>query len=354
MQLKNIKFKMPKRKALITLCVVLSVVLVILIAVTAYAESLLGLINRNTNEDMISQSEYDANYHETENNLDFTGPTMDAEDIVWDNDVSVLLGKEDGIVNIMLIGQDRREGETRARSDSMILCTINKKTKTLTFTSFLRDLYVQIPGYRDNRINASYAIGGMKLLDATVEKNFGVHIDGNVEIDFAGFYKAIDSLGGLEIELTGDEAWYLNKRGNWDYNIASAGTWNLKKGVNLLTGEQLFAYSRIRDLDSDFGRTNRQRKVLSTLLESVKDMNVKELNKLLEQMLPLVTTDLGNSDIMGYAMAMFPMVSDMKINSVQIPADNAYSFAMIDGMSVIVPDLDANREVLKKAIGCVK
>ena len=354
MQLKNIKFKMPKRKALITLCVVLSVVLVILIAVTAYAESLLGLINRNTNEEMISQSEYDANYHETENNLDFTGPTMDAGDVQWDGDVSVLLGKEDGIVNIMLIGQDRRPGEGRARSDSMILCTINKEAKTLTFTSFLRDLYVQIPGYRDNRINASYAIGGMKLLDATVEKNFGVHIDGNVEIDFAGFYKAIDSMGGLEMELTGDEAWYLNKRGNWDYNDATAGTWNLKKGVNLLTGEQLFAYSRIRDLDSDFGRTNRQRKVLSTLLESVKDMNIKELNKLLELMLPLVTTDLGNSDIMGYAMAMFPMISDMKVNSVQIPADGTYQFAMIDGMSVLVPDLDENREVLKKAIGSVK
>ncbi len=354
MQLKDIKFKMPKRKVLITLCIVLAVVLAILIAVTAYAESRLGLINRSDHDDPLSQSEYDANYHETEFIPDYTGPTMDAGDVTWDDDVSDLLGDEDGIINILLIGQDRRPGEGRARSDSMILCTINKEAKTLTFTSFLRDLYVQIPGYRDNRINASYAIGGMKLLDATIEKNFGVHIDGNVEIDFSGFYKAIDTLGGLEMELTSDEAWYLNKRGNWDYNDASAGTWHLREGINRLTGEQLFAYSRIRDLDSDFGRTNRQRKVLNTLLELVKEMNIKEFDDLLELMLPLVTTDMSNAQIISTALSMFPLLSDMKVNSVQIPADNAYKMTMIDGMSVLLPDLDKNREVLKQAIGNVR
>ena len=83
--------------------------------------------------------------------------------------------------------QDRREDETRARSDSMILCTFHKSEKKLTMTSFLRDTYVKIPGYGQNRINVAYAAGGMSLLNKTLENNFGVHIDGNVEVDFYQF-----------------------------------------------------------------------------------------------------------------------------------------------------------------------
>ncbi|MFQ9799037.1 MAG: LCP family protein [Clostridia bacterium] len=100
------------------------------------------------------------------------------------------------MVNILLIGQDRREGEGRQRSDSMILATINKKSQSIYLTSFMRDMYVPIPGYSDNRINAAYAFGGMDLLDDTIETNFGIHIDGNVEVDFSGFKTLIDMMGG--------------------------------------------------------------------------------------------------------------------------------------------------------------
>ena len=91
------------------------------------------------------------------------------------------------IVNLLLIGQDRREGQDRQRADSMIMVTLNKKTKQISMTSFMRDLYVQIPGYSDNRINATYAFGGMDLLDSTLNTNFGVEIAGNVEVDFGEF-----------------------------------------------------------------------------------------------------------------------------------------------------------------------
>ncbi len=87
----------------------------------------------------------------------------------------------------MLIGQDKREGQSRQRSDSMILATLDKDQKTISLTSFMRDLYVAIPGYSSTRINAAYAYGGMDLLDETLTQNFGVEIDGNVEVDFEVF-----------------------------------------------------------------------------------------------------------------------------------------------------------------------
>ena len=121
------------------------------------------------------------------------------DDVEWDF-IEPL--EDDHLINILLVGQDRREGEGRQRSDTMILCSINLETGETSLISFLRDLYVQIPGgYSDNRLNATYAFGGFDLLDATLTENFGVSIDGNFEVDFTGFEAIIDMVGGIDIEL---------------------------------------------------------------------------------------------------------------------------------------------------------
>lgn len=339
-----------KRKIMIAVCVFLGIVLVALVAATAYLESMIGLINFKNPFDRgetLSESEYQE-YLEQMNTADsnYTGPTIDEEDINWGDAGSIDSGEN--VINILLIGQDRREGEGRARSDSMILCTINKSAKTLTMISLMRDMYVQIPGYQDNRINASYAFGGMTLLDACIEKNFGITVDGNVEVDFSGFSSIIDELGGVEIELTASEASYLNQRGNWDFEN-NAGTWNLKAGMNKLNGSQAFAYSRIRQVgNGDFGRTERQRKVLNALLEMAKDMSVKELNNLLRKFLPLLTTDMTTSEIFGYALNIVPLLKDLEVSTVQIPAEGAYTMTMIRGMSVLLPDLEKNNQILEE------
>lgn len=106
------------------------------------------------------------------------GQNQSAEE---DLDINGMKDKE--VINILLIGQDRREGQARQRSDSMILCSINKARKKIILTSIMRDLYVPIPGYSDNRINAAYQFGGMPLLDQVIEESLGVHVDGNVEVD---------------------------------------------------------------------------------------------------------------------------------------------------------------------------
>ena len=226
---------------LIALCIILGVLLALVIAATAFMESIFGLIKKpeEQEQEFITEEEYMQEVLEEEETVpeeEDTTPTEDPDAIVWTDAETIGAGKD--IINILLIGQDRRK-EKRARSDSMILCTLNKKEKTLTMTSFMRDMYVQIPGKKDNRINASYAMGGMELLDACLNKNFGVTVDGNVEVDFSGFQRVIEIMGGVEIELTSAEAKYLNERGNWDLED-NAGQWKLKKGVNLGT-RQSFA-----------------------------------------------------------------------------------------------------------------
>lgn len=339
-----------RRTVLIVLCVILSIVLALLVAATAYLEGLLGLINRtdpNETHSGMSESEY-MEYVQGNETLDpdFTGPELDPDDVIWGENTQIT--QTDNIINILLIGQDRREGEGRSRSDAMILCTINKEEKTLTMSSFMRDMYVQIPGKKDNRINASYAMGGMELLDECLNKNFGVTVDGNVEVDFSGFQRVIEIMGGVEIELTASEAKYLNERGNWDLED-NAGQWTLKKGVNLLNGSQALAYSRIRYVgNGDFGRTNRQRVVLSTLLEKAKTLNIVQLNALLQEVLPLLTTDLTNAEIMGYALELFPILTDLQVQTQQIPAEGTYKMTTIRGMSVLLPDLEKNTQILQE------
>ena len=341
-----------KRKLLIAVCIVLAVVLVALVAVTAYLESMIGLINLKnpfSNDETMSASEYQE-YLDQMNTADpdYSGAIMDEDDVDWGNAGNISTGEN--VINILLIGQDRRKGEGRARSDSMILCTINKSAKTITMISLMRDMYVQIPGYQDNRINASYAFGGMTLLDACIEKNFGITVDGNVEVDYSGFSSIIDTIGGIEIELTASEARYLNQRGNWDFEN-NAGAWNLTAGVNKLNGSQAFAYSRIRAVgNGDFGRTERQRKVLDVLLEKARNMSATELNNLLREFLPLLTTDMTTSEIFGYALELIPMLKDLKVNKVQIPAEGAYKMTMIREMSVLLPNLDKNRQILADII----
>ena len=131
---------------------------------------------------------------------------LDPEAVEWEEIEQI---EDDALVNLMLVGQDRREGEGRQRSDTMILCSINPDTKQVSLISFMRDLYVRIPGgYSDNRLNAAYAFGGFPLLDDTIYENFGITIDGNIEVDFERFEKVIDVLGGTfgQRNLCGDES----------------------------------------------------------------------------------------------------------------------------------------------------
>lgn len=330
-----------KRTALILLCTALTLVLTVLLGATVYARYLLNRINYVDPATMptLSQEELDR-FQEDE-----TVPVDQGTepDIQWDEH-DTQIGKAGHVINILLIGQDRREGESRARSDAMILCTFNTQTNSLTMTSFLRDLWVQIPGYQDNKINASYAAGGMKLLNQTLEQNFGIHIDGNVEVDFSQFARIVDLLGGVELELRSDEARYINRK---------LGYGNLTSGLQQLTGEQALWYARIRalDADADFSRTNRQRKLIDAMIQKYKNSSLTTVLSLLEEILPMVTTDMSQSQILGYVKELFPLLAKANIVSQRIPADGAYTTPYIRNMSVVLADMDAARKLLEETLG---
>lgn len=343
---KNVSWK---KVILIVVCVLLALFLLAMLGAVIYIEGKLNRINR---VQLGSEETYPATEWVDETDAiepDNTAPTMDPSEVTWPSEPEPTIGAENHVVNILLVGQDRLPGQGRQRSDVMLLCTFDKSSNTLTMTSFLRDLYVQIPGYLDNRLNVAYPRGGFALLDEALELNFGVHVDANVEVDFGGFTDIINLLGGVDIELTGAEADYLNLIKNWDPEGLTTPV--LSKGLNHLNGDQALAYSRIRYLDSDFGRTNRQRKVMSALIEKLRGKNLLELNSLLDQILPLITTDMSNADIAKYVIELFPMLADCTVNTQYIPAKGTYQGVYIRGMAVLLPDIEANRQLLLETIG---
>lgn len=344
----NRKKRRPLSWQRITLSILagfLALVLCVMIGVTVYAQHLFNLINRPG--DPQANCPPDSGFpEETEYTFppDFTGPTVDPSDIHLDTIPDDPI-KINNVVNIMLIGEDRRPDQHfNNRSDAMILCTFNKEKKTITMTSFMRDLYVQIPGRSKNKLNSAYAGrgGGMSLLTETIAINFGVHVDACVHVDFAGFTKVIDTVGGVDISLTAAEVKYMHERD---------ASWHLNVGMNHLNGAQALEYARIRRIGNDFGRTERQRKVLSSLLDASRNMSWSEVLNTIEKVLPLVTTDMTNAEIIRYASQLYPLLGSGRLSTLRIPADGAYSDATIPKIGmVLVPNLQKNRQILINTI----
>lgn len=341
------KKKMSKKMkiALIVGLSVLALLLALLVTGILFGKSLLGNVGRiDGGEETISQAEEDDILNETDP-VDPNATEDVLEEEEEDRQNAELVEDSKKIVNILLVGQDRREnqGNKRQRSDSMILCTINKEKKTLTITSFMRDLWVKIPDKYYERLNVPYAVGGFKLLNATLESEFGIKVDHNIEVDFAGFADVIDVLGGVEVTLTKGEAKYVSAVGE-----------KLGAGTHILNGKQALEYARIRKIGSDFGRTNRQRKILSTIFKDIKDSSVKDLYDLAKKVLSMIRTDMTDSEILGYVMEYAPILSEMELVSQRIPIDNAYVLTRIKGKSVIYlnkKNRQKNLDFLRETIG---
>lgn len=336
------KEKKKKRPVLIVIIVLLALVLMITIGGVIYVNHILNKINHVVRGESAYMSQAEVDRWEAENQEDNSSglPEVQESDVDLSEATGTLLGDEDGLVNIMLVGIDRREGEGRTRSDTMILCTFDTKRKMLTTTSFLRDLYVQIPGYRDNRLNAAYAIGGMDLLYDSIEKNFGIKVHGTLEVDFWQITDVINALNGVDVKLTEAEVTYLNR----------ANKWSLVEGMNHLDGEQALAYARIRRLDSDFGRTNRQRTVMSAIVNQYKSLSLSEMLTMLDVLLPMVTTDMTNTEMIRYVTGLLPVVQDGTLHTQYIPGEEDFRYAYVRGMSVLLPDMEGCRAQLRESL----
>lgn len=231
---------------------------------------------------------------------------------------------EDYVVNYLIFGIEKIGGARN--TDAMLIGSINTKDGKIKLTSLLRDSYVEIPGYKANKLNSAYAKGGVDLLIDTIEKNYKIPISGYAFVDFDDFEGLVDLLGGVTIELGKEEAAYLNKT---NY-ISKKSNRNVVAGKNKLNGNQVMGYVRVRKVKTlgganyDYGRVVRQQRALGAMFDSL--MSSKNLFKILsisKEGLGYVTTDLNQKQM----EKMLESVVENKmttLDSFRIPVDGAY------------------------------
>lgn len=322
-----------KRKLLVVFCVLA----VLVGGVLVFGYVMLGKIDKET-PDEIRRAETDL----TDEELAAQQATLIPQ--MFDDTI------EQQVVNILLIGEEAMSDDV-GRSDSMMVATLNTVEKSIKLTSFMRDMYVTIPGYANNKLNAAYHNGGGVLLAETIEQNFGIEIDGYVRVDFNAFEDIVNKLKGVDIELTSDEAHYLNTT-NYISNPAYR---NVTAGWNTLNGNQALGYCRVRYKSAsngeanDFGRTYRQRTVLKAIFDKYKSQNVVSMISIATDLLSYVTTNLSKADIISY-ISTFASFGTLELETFRVPLDNTYAGEKVNGKAVLVVDFDTNKTALRNFI----
>lgn len=247
--------------------------------------------------------------------------------------------KDPDIENILILGTDSRNVQKeRGRSDSIIVASFNKRTKQVKLVSFLRDTYIPIEGHGWNRINAAYAVGGVALCVNTINDLFGLDIQKFVIVNFSGASTFVDACGGVDMALTQKEINYLlNLKDEFPQN--SDGTYHLD-------GKVALDYMRMRKIDSDFGRTERQRKTMMAIYsQAMARKDVTQMYNLVREGFNLVKTNLKLSEMLDLAQSVISMGSELNIGSESIPPRSTkklmWSNRYIDRKSVLwIENLD--------------
>jgi len=303
------------------LCWLLAILLIIIAGITAYGFVLLGKL------DYIEDTPTGKHEHAADAHSEF------------------------GVTNIVLAGMDGRVTVAGARTDTIMLISVNSRTGKVKVTSLLRDIYVDIPGHEGNRLNTAYRFGGSDLLRATIENNFKIKVDGFVGVDFIMFQRAIDAVGGVMVDIQEKEIENLNsniREINLIDGIAEDTDYITQPGSQLLNGRQALGYVRIRKVGSDFARTQRQRTVLEQVYSRALKMGPIALTGLLEDLLPDVSTDMDKGQIVTLALRVLLAGSDIEM--FRLPVDGGYESVSIRGMSVLDLDWEKNRAALRDFI----
>lgn len=247
--------------------------------------------------------------------------------------------KDPDIENILILGTDSRNVQKeRGRSDSIIVASFNKRTKQVKLVSFLRDTYIPIEGHGWNRINTAYAVGGVALCVNTINDLFGLDIQKFVIVNFSGASTFVDACGGVDMALTQKEINYLlNLKDEFPQN--SDGTYHLD-------GKVALDYMRMRKIDSDFGRTERQRKTMMAIYsQAMARKDVTQMYNLVREGFNLVKTNLKLSEMLDLAQSVISMGSELNIGSESVPPRSTkklmWSNRSIDRKSVLwIDNLD--------------
>lgn len=303
-----------------------------------------SLAVEKTETELISEEEVEAELISDEEaaSLEETEMILSETDFMSDKDV----------LNILLLGTDERTADfsTNARADSIMILSFNKREKNIKLVSLQRGMGVpvlegQYAGEYD-WITHMFRYGGADLMLKTVREMFGIDVEYYVRVNFKTFEQLIDSVGGVDIELTAAEAAGLN--GEVRTNARTKN--KVYEGINHLDGYDTLQYSRLRYIDSDWSRIQRQRNVIQSVVSSTEDMSLLELNSMLDTVLPLIQTNLTTKDILGL-VGYVPAVLGQDFEQMSIPAKGTYgSMKGMGGRTLYAVDFQKNSELLQEFI----
>ena len=354
-----------KKKTGFALGIVFVIFVIIIAVIVGLFFHYTGMLDR-TKDNTINSGKAPINSSELTSEAD----TFDAKE--KENELKAQLQKQsskissEDVTNILLIGEDIRdtEDQSRGNTDVMMIISINTKNKTVTMTSLMRDMYIYMAQFDEgNRLNSAYWHGGCEYLEQCIEDYFGIEIDRYAKVNFYSFIDIVETVGGIDMEVSYDEAEgmkkpmaeqnkYLKNKKGTDY--ISADKFEGKNGdekVKLhLNGNQALAYARLRYVgNSDYERTERQRRVISEIIKNAKKLNLVQLDKLLNKVLPEVNTDLTDGEIANLLLNAFDYM-DYDIQQLRVPADGYFTDEYINGMSVLNPDFTANSAFIQYII----
>ena len=246
--------------------------------------------------------------------------------------------------NILLIGTDHRDDSWNGNSDTMILATIRHDEQEIMMTSFMRDLYADIPGHGVHKLNYAYAVGGADKLKETLEDNYDLSIDHYAVVDFESMADIVDIVGGVEITVSDAEAevlnGYLNSMEAQEDYLSCGGTY-------VMNGTQAVAYARIRYVgNNDYQRTQRQRDILKEIFAKVQDLDGEQLIALAEEVVSDVENDYNPLEMLSL-LQQLPEMKDYDLEEERIPYDGMF----YSQNEMLVPDFESTIEKLHEAIG---
>jgi len=242
-----------------------------------------------------------------------------------------------GEINVLLLGSDARGDEKDARSDSLMIAHYNQTTNEVKIVSIMRDTYVDIPGHGKQKINSAFSIGGPELVRKTIKQNFDVDVQYYAIVDFSGFSKIVDVIApdGIEVDIP--------------YAMSHGIGMTLQPGKQVIHGEQLLGYVRFRhDINSDFGRVERQQEALSKLKEqAVSVHSLMNIPKLLGVVNPYVETNVDNRTLLTIGKGLLVGKSS-GTESLRIPVENSFENKRVDVGAVLSIDFEKNKQALQE------
>jgi len=238
--------------------------------------------------------------------------------------------KDPDVENILVLGTDSRDVTMyRGNSDTMIVFSYNKKKGTVKMVTFMRDALVPIAGHDWNRLNSAYPYDGIGLTVNTINQLFGLDVQEFVIIDFNGTKDFIDHIGGVDINLTAEEAAYYAERTGREFTV----------GANHLGASDALMHMRNRKIGYDFGRTSRQRDVLTAVLRQIMSKPITDIYEILNYSFSLVKTNIPLTSLTSLALSVSTQGSNLAISTQQVPYSDAYKNAWYNGLEILSFDI---------------